>query len=187
MENDPGKIERNITISVATLADVEGIQKVFYNTWLNTYPNIEAGVTVDDIKDRFKDRFTEEGLQEAKERISKPPGGSTTFVAKEGNEIVGVCRILVLKKENRIAAIYVLPEHQKKGIGKKFWEQAQKYFDPNKDTFVSVVDYNVNAISFYESLGFEDTGKRWRDEKRRMKSGAIQTEAEMVIKAKNLR
>jgi len=81
----------------------------------------------------------------------------------------------------------VLPEHQKKGIGKKFWEQAQKYFDPNKDTFVSVVDYNVNAISFYESLGFEDTGKRWRDEKRRMKSGAIQTEAEMVIKAKNLR
>jgi len=87
MENDPGKIERNITISVATLADVEGIQKVFYNTWLNTYPNIEAGVTVDDIKDRFKDRFTEEGLQEAKEEFPSHPEEAQPLLPKKGMKL----------------------------------------------------------------------------------------------------
>jgi len=184
MENSKENMEKKITISIATPQDAEGVDKVFYKTWLVTYPNEEAGITVDDIEDRFKDRLTEEGVKKASEKIANPPEGSTTFIAKEGDMIVGVCRIIVSEQENRIGAIYVLPEHQGKGIGKKLWEQAQKFFDFKKDTFVSVVSYNTNAIDFYKRLGFEDTGKRWNDEKFKMKSGAIFPEMEMIIKAK---
>ena len=185
MENKPENIEKKITVSVATPDDVLGVQKVFHDTWLKTYPNKEFGITVDDVEERFKDRLTVEGIKKATEKITNPPEGSITFVAKEGDTVVGVCRILVSQKENRLGALCVLPDHQKKGIGKKLWEQAQKLFDPTKDTFVSVVTYNVNAIEFYKRLGFEDTGKRWNDERRKMKSGTVFPEMEMVIEANN--
>jgi ribosomal protein S18 acetylase RimI-like enzyme len=184
MENSLESKDKKITVSVATIDDVNGIQKVFHDTWLKTYPNEEFGITVDDIEDKFSDRFTEEGIKKATEKIINPLEGSTTFVAKEGDTVVGVCRILISRKENRLGALYVLPDSQKKGIGKKLWEQAQKLFDPTKDTFVSVVTYNTNAIEFYKSLGFEDTGKRWNDEKRKMKSGTVFPEMEMVIEAR---
>ena len=129
MENGKGNMEKKITISIATARDAEGMGKVFYKTWLATYPNEEFGITVDDIEDRFQDRSTKEGIKKASERISNPPEGSTTFVAKEGDMIVGVCKILVSEKGNRIGAIYVLPDYQGWGIGRKLWEQALKVFD----------------------------------------------------------
>ena len=185
MENSQENKEKKITISIATAQDAEGMGKVFYKTWLATYPNKEVGITIDDIEDRFKDRFTEESLKKAGEKITNPPEGSTTFLAKEGDTIVGVCRILVSEQENRIGAIYVLPEYQGKGIGKKLWEQARKLFDFTKDTFVSVASYNTNAIEFYKNLGFKDTGKHLdSDEHFRMKSGAIMPHMEMIIKAR---
>lgn len=178
-------MEKEITISIAKAQDAEGMGKIFYKTWLATYPNEEVGITVDDIEDRFKDRFTEEGIKKESEKIANPPEGSTTFVAKEGGAIVGVCRILVSEQENRIGAIYVLPEYQGKGIGKKLWEQAQKFFDSKKDTLVSLASYNTNAFEFYKKLGFKDTGRRWdNDEKFKMKSGTVMPHMEMVIKAR---
>ncbi len=38
------------------------------------------------------------------------------------------------------------------------------------------------AIRFYEKLGFVDAGKRWKDEKRKMRSGAPLPEMEMVLR-----
>ena len=70
-----------------------------------------------------------------------------------------------------------------KGTGRALWEATQKFFDPHKDTYVDVVDYNKQAIGFYEKLGFRDTGRRKQEERFRMKSGAIFTEMEMVRKA----
>lgn len=181
MESSKNNTEKTMKISVAKLGDVEGIQDVFYLTWLDTYPNKENGITVDDIEYKFKDRLTEEGIKRATEKIVNPPEGSTTFVSKEDNKIIGVCKILVSPEENRLGAIYILPEYQGKGVGKKLWEQAIKYFNFNKDIFVSVAVYNTNAIEFYKRLGFKDTGKRWNDEKFKMKSGATIPEMEMVI------
>jgi ribosomal protein S18 acetylase RimI-like enzyme len=172
-----------ITISPASAADVRTTQDVFYKTWLATYPNKEAGITVDDIEDRFKDRFSEERIKRVTEFVVNPPAGMATLVAKESDTIVGVCRISVSEQENRFNAIYVLPEYQGKGIGNMLWNEVQKLFDPTKDIFVAVATYNTNAIEFYKRLGFTDTGKRWSDDKFIMKSGARIPEMEMVIKA----
>ena len=186
MENSQENNDKKIIISTATAQDAEGMGKVFYKTWLATYPNKEIGITFDDIEDKFKNSFTEEGIKKTSEKITNPPEGKFTFLAKEGNVVVGVCVILVSEQENRIGAIYVLPEYQGKGIGKKLWEQTQNLFDSKKDTFVSLASYNTNAMEFYKKLGFEDTGRRWdNDEKFKMKSGAIIPHMEMVIKAKH--
>lgn len=178
MENEP-KIE----IVPANPKDVKGMQEVFYRTWLATYPNEEFGITVDDIEDRFKDRLTEEYLAKRAEKIANPDEGETLLFAKDGDNVVGVCGIVTREDVNQLRAIYVLPEYQGRGIGWMMWKEAQKHFNSNKDIIVQVATYNQNAIDFYKKLGFVDTGKRWEDDKFKMKSGATFPELEMVIKA----
>jgi ribosomal protein S18 acetylase RimI-like enzyme len=174
------KKKLNIKIVLATPEDATGIQEVFYKTWLDTYPNEECGITVDDIEYRYKDHFTDEALKKRAEKIANMPKDQTFLLAKDKDKVVGVSRVVRHKDNNELQAIYVLPEYQGKGIGKLFWEEAKKHFDINKSIIVVVASYNNKAIDFYKKLGFKDTGKRFEYEKFRFKSGAIIPMMEMV-------
>jgi ribosomal protein S18 acetylase RimI-like enzyme len=178
-----GNPKEKIKITFATPQDAKGVQEVFYRTWLATYPNEEFGITVDDIEDRYKNSFTDEGLKKRVEKIVNPSKGEKLFLAKDGEKIIGLCIIKCLDK-NQLQAIYILPEHQGKGIGHLFWNKVKKSFAPNKDIVVEVATYNIKAINFYKKLGFEDTGRRFFDERHRMKSGAVIPEMEMLMKVK---
>jgi ribosomal protein S18 acetylase RimI-like enzyme len=174
-----------IRIAPADPEDAQGMAEVFYKTWLATYPNKKAGITTDDIEDRFKDSFTEESLAKRAERIAIPREGETSFLAKDGDRIVGVCHIVRHPDKNELQAIYILPEYQGKGVGGLLWGEAQKHFTLDKDIIVQVATYNTNAIAFYKKLGFQETGKEFQNERFRMKSGAVIPETEMVIRIKN--
>ena len=184
MESEKENFETNIEITDASPEDVVGMREVYYKSWLETYPNEEYGITKDDIEDKFKVSSTAESIKKRAENIESLPESEKMFIAKDGNRIVGVCRVLRRPDKNQLQAIYVLPEYQEQGIGKKFWAKAQDFFDNEKDTIVQVATYNTNAIEFYKKLGFEDTGKRFEEERHRMKSGSIIPEMEMAIKAK---
>ena len=166
--------------------DAEGIQNVFYKSWLDTYPNEKVGITVDDVEHWYKDDWNGK-LEKQRNRIINPPENQSFFIAKEDGKVVGVCRIMKHADKNQLQAIYVLPEYQRKGIGKMLWNRALEIMDLNKDTIVQVADYNKKAIDFYKKLGFIDTGKRFSDEHFRMKSGAIIPEMELEIKAGSLK
>ena len=176
----------NIRISIAKAEDSRAVSEVFYRTWLVTYPNKEYGITVDDVEDRFKERHYPESIQKRLNRISHPPKGETLLVAKEGSKVIGICRTAIKEEKNQLQAIYILPEYQGKGIGKMLWNEAQVFFDLSKDIFVELAVYNKHAERFYKSLGFIDTGKRIRDKKFTMKSGATILEMEMSLKRKGL-
>ncbi len=160
--------------------DARSIQEVFYKTWLLTYPNKETGITKEDVEEHFKDAFTEEKLKIVSDKIKDLPENAKVFVAKIDNKIIGVCRIFIKEDFNQLQAIYVLPEFQGKGVGRLFWLECSKYFNKNKKTIVQVATYNINAIKFYESLGFKDNGKRFSEERHRMPiSKALIPEMEM--------
>jgi len=162
--------------------DAEAIQMVFYKSWLDTYPNKEVGITIDDVEHWYKDDWNGK-IEKQRARIANPPENQSFFIAKDGDNVVGVCRIVKYPDKNQLQAIYVLPDQQRKGIGKMLWDKALEILDPSKDTIVQVADYNKKAIEFYKKLGFVDTGKRFSDEHFRMKSGAIIPEMEMIIKS----
>lgn len=183
METPENKEQLEIQITDARPEDAEGINNVYYKTWLDTYPNKEVGITVDDVEDSFKDSFTEDHLNQVRERIINNPESTKRLVAKEGDLVVGVCVAVRNEDNNQLRTIYVLPEFQGKGIGRKLWDEVKSIFDPTKDTIVHVATYNTKTVEFYKSLGFEDTGKRFTDEKFRMKSGSILPQMEMAIKA----
>lgn len=176
-------MENKIQIVVPTVEDAAGSIEVQYKAWLSTYPNEKAGVTVDDIKDRYKNAFDGERLEKRKKVILNPEANEKFIIAKDGNRVVGMCYGDVQGDKNQLRAIYILPEYQDQGIGTMLWNEMKTFFDANKDTYVEVVDYNEKAINFYKKLGFVDTDRRFSEERFRMKSGAIFTEMEMVLKA----
>lgn len=166
--------------------DVRGIQNVFYQTWLATYPNEKIGITQDDIHESFKDRLSDEKIKEYSDKFRNMPHNSQILVVEdsEKEQIAGLARIIIREDCNQLQAIYVLPEYQGKGIGFKLWNEALRFFDEKKDTVVHVATYNTNAISFYTSLGFTDTGKRFSEERHRMPiSKVLIPEMEMLRKA----
>lgn len=175
-----------IEIVPAVPEDARGIQEMHYQTWLATYPNEELGITREDIEDRFKERMSEAGIAKRREQLANQPEDKITLVAKKDKKIVGWCGAAKYPDRNQLTAIYVLPEYHGKGVGFKLWEKAKEFLDFSKDTFVQVATYNARAIAFYKKLGFEDTSKRFTDERFKMKSGAVIPEMEMVIKAKKI-
>ena len=88
---------------------------------------------------------------------------------------------MIKEEKNQLQMIYVLPEYQGKGIGKLLWNEVKKYLDKTKETYVELVTYNENAIKFYQKLGVVDTGKRFLEERFRMKSGNILPQMEMKL------
>jgi len=173
-----------VKIRVAKPEDASQINEVLYQTWLATYPNQEVKITKEDIEERFKDRQSEEKLEKRRNEITNDTI-ATLLVAVKNGKIVGLCRIERLPDKNRLRTIYVLPEYQSKGIGTMMWEEIQKYTDAKKDITVEVATYNKKAIAFYEKLGFQDTGKRFKDERFYMKSKNTIPEIEMILKVSN--
>jgi ribosomal protein S18 acetylase RimI-like enzyme len=163
--------------------DIYGIQQVFYKSWLHTYPNEEAGVTIEDIEDKFRDAFSEETLQKRKAYLLNLPEGVRFVIAKDEEQVVAICWQMKKAIVNLLQAMYVLPAYQGKGIGKLLWQDALLYFGKEKDIIVQVATYNTKAIAFYKKLGFIDTGKRYSEERHRMKSGAVITDMEMILYA----
>jgi ribosomal protein S18 acetylase RimI-like enzyme len=165
--------------------DALGITTVLYKTWLDTYPNPELGITKEDIEESYKESFSQESLDNQKLNIESTPKNQLRLVAKVNGQVVGVSTVVVNEDFNQLRTIYVLPDFQGKGIGRLLWEEAKKFCDQKKPTIVQVATYNQKALSFYKSLGFVDTGKRWSDPKWKMKSGATIPEMEMVLKIEN--
>lgn len=175
------------TVRNATVDDALAIQTIFYKTWLATYPNKKAGITVEDIEEMFKDSFSEEKINEWEERFNTIPTTSRLFVATEDttDEIIGLARVHVREEYNQLQAIYVLPKFQGKGAGHALWNASLTFFDTSKDCIVQVATYNTQAIQFYESLGFVDTGKRFSEERHRMPfSQVLIPEMEMLRKVR---
>lgn len=173
--------EIKIIVERAEPNDAEEIQNVFYKTWLATYPNNVPGVSAADVHEFYKDKLSTKGIEKYQKRIKEELEleNQRFFVARVDKKIVGVCLALRHREKNQLKAIYVLPEFQGMGIGYKLWNEVLKFIDEAVDTTVEVVVHNKNAIEFYKRLGFEDTGRRWTDEKFK---GALFPEMELKIK-----
>lgn len=184
MEVIPNKEkEPAIEISIASPEDAEQINEVMYEAWKTTYPNEEAGITLDDIEDRFKDRSTKERLERSRRTLSEVPENEQRLVAKINGRVVGVSRVIKEEDRNKLQTMYVHPEYQGKGVGSALWAAAKSFIDGTKDTYLEVAEYNEKAIGFYTGLGFKDTGKRMSEERFKMKSGGIIPEMEMKLDA----
>lgn len=181
MESFPSREREPVAeISNAQVDDAEEINRMMRATWLATYPNESAGITVDDIEDRFKDLGTPERIEKSRQNFQHIPENESRLVARVNGVVAGIARIVREEERNKLLSLYVHPDYQGKGIGSALLAAADASADPLKDTYLDVAEYNENAIEFYRRHGFSETGKKFSEERFRMKSGSIIPEIEMV-------
>lgn len=135
---------------LAEPSDAENIIDVHVKTWIETYPNVEYGLTKEMIAEYYNDRThridrLQKELETKEENI---------WVAKVDGRIVGYCTVRKTKNYGVIEALYILPEYQKSGIGGKLLKLATENLN-GMDITLTVASTNMNAISFYEHFGFK--------------------------------
>jgi len=140
-----------ITISEATTEDIKVIQEITYKTWPITYGKILSKTQLDYMLDLF---YSDEALNDQFEKKEQ-----LFYLISEDEATLGFIGIEHNYKDQdvtKIHKIYLLPETQGKGIGKKVIENIEKLALENHSATLSL---NVNrfntALSFYKKIGFE--------------------------------
>ena len=172
-----------IIIADSTLGDEKDLVHILKTTWLATYPSKEIGITKEDILS--KDFDSEKKVSAWRETI-KVSGKKSKYVcvAKDKDKIVGFCKASKKKGFNELDVLYILPEYQGMGIGRKLLDRAVDWLGRKKKIFLKVAAHNKNAIGFYEKYGFVKTGLIKRD---RLVNGKVMPEAEMALRLKQVK
>lgn len=140
-----------ITILDAGLNDIKTIQEITNITWPITYGEILSKEQLDYMLGLF---YSEEAL--AKQIENKE---QLFYLISDSESIIGFIGIEHNYKNEaitKIHKIYLLPETQGKGIGKKVFDEIQKMALENnsKGLLLNVNRYNT-ALGFYKKIGFE--------------------------------
>jgi len=126
--------------------DIDVVQQIVIRSWYHTYKAI--------IPIQVQDRFL--SMAYNKDTLKVRLESSHFYVAEVDGQIVGFANFSNLKDNDQIelAAIYVLPDFQNRGIGSKLLEQGIKELSP-KEIYTSVESENTIGRNFYKGKKFE--------------------------------
>jgi ribosomal protein S18 acetylase RimI-like enzyme len=147
---------KEIEITYPIAENASEINELMYLASVDSYKR--QGANDQDIEMIFGLRQSKEAFDHTRKMIENLSVDEKYLVAKSGTMIVGVCYGQKEIDQNTLHAIYILPNFQGKGIGTLLWNSIKNWFD-DKAIYLKVFDNNTKAISFYEKLGFEKTGK----------------------------
>jgi ribosomal protein S18 acetylase RimI-like enzyme len=149
-----------IHVELAKTEDSEAIFNVQRLTWLNTYPNLEAGITKEDVRRRIEGEHGElipVKIERLRKRVEMGGEKEAVFIVKDEDKVVGFVAPAIIEGQRRIGAIYVLPDAQGKGIGSRLLQKAIEWHGGGEDIFLHVASYNQKTIEFYKKYGFHIT------------------------------
>ena len=140
----------------ATTADLDGIATVRIRTWQDAYRGI--------MPQDFLDALTPAAEAERLRRRDLPPGNS---VAELDGAVVGWSAVGPYREEDvpapqpgcgEIIAIYVLPGHQRAGVGRMLLAYSLEQLGELRPALLWVARDNAPARRFYERYGFRADG-----------------------------
>lgn len=145
--------------SVRTKKEIIELLAVVGTTWVATYTNEARGLDAEIIKNYLSKKYNSEYIEKRYKMLKD--SNKHNWVAKtESGEIVGWigCEI----NEGNIGGfgIYVLPEHQHKGIGIRFLKRAMKWLKKADRIEINALEYNTRTIELYKKMGFQFNGKK---------------------------
>jgi len=144
------------TIEQPKVSDTLELTKLHNQSWIETYPNEEFGISQEYIKDRVSNRLSTEGIERRKTVIKLSSENSTYFLRiardKSGN-IVGFIDGNLRDNGYWLDGLYTLKSTYGTGLGKLLWESYLPWTN-NNNISLTVASYNKRAIAFYMKLGF---------------------------------
>jgi len=137
-------------IRLATVEDAANITFVHDLAWRNAYRGIIPGLALEKMIARRGEKWWERNIRR----------GGAVFVLEVGGVLagyisVGRSRMKRLKHSGEIFELYVHPDYQGLGFGRKLLEAGQAILKRNKldDIAVRVLSDNERAVAFYGSCG----------------------------------
>ncbi len=141
-----------ITIDLLSKNEMQVVREIARITWPVAYQEI---LSKEQLSYMFDWMYNIETLE------NQIDAGQCFYILKENESplgFVGIEMNVSEKKELKIHKIYVLPESQGKGVGKKLIEKSIEIAQQNK---IENIILNVNrfnkAVTFYQKLGFKIT------------------------------
>ncbi|MDQ5824002.1 MAG: GNAT family N-acetyltransferase [Chloroflexota bacterium] len=138
-------------IREAVIEDVPGIARVHIESWRTTYKDM--------VPQHIIESFTYEQREELWRRALSPGSRSFVYVAEEGDEVVGFASGGPAREDAphhaaELYAIYLLQEHQGKGIGRRLFEAVVRELARRGlySMAIWVIAQNP-ACGFYEAMG----------------------------------
>jgi ribosomal protein S18 acetylase RimI-like enzyme len=155
MDKEP--LMRQFEIRSATIDDVPGIRAMQAQSWLETYPNEENGVTKEWVNDKTVDWMTPEKIDVSKKHLSAVFADPTQFyrVSYRGNDVVGLIHVSTREDETtHLEGLYTDASVHGGGLAQELMALADDWID-GKQVTLEVASYNARAIRFYEKHGFK--------------------------------
>ena len=157
-------MESKWTIRETKRSDVQAVFSVIFVSWLDTYVNNDIGVTKEFVFDsQFRYLNYKFYSEDCKFEYFDNTRDNLQLVAVDDNEVV--LGFLHCKREGSkqvFEGLYLLPELKGAGLAQDFAARFLGWEDKSIDSELGVVEYNTRAIRFYEKLGFEPNGIKYK-------------------------
>jgi ribosomal protein S18 acetylase RimI-like enzyme len=136
-----------LIVRTATEADLAAVNRLLVETWHDTYDSLLGAEKVTQITNAWH------AIAKLAEQIAVPD--SSFLVAEEKGNIVGHAVGHVRPHhEMMLARLYVLPAHQRRGIGARLLSELVARPPGCARIVADVEPDNVKAVSFYRRHGF---------------------------------
>ena len=179
LEKEQSKIE----IIEPTYDDIPAMIYISQNHYLNNFDeNNKENLSLDDVNEYIKNWNTPDVYNDYADRM-RLAMDSPDFLfrlAIENNKPVGLLCAAKEGDEQYIQGVMVDKDHIGKGLSHILMDEALKWLDRSKPTYIDVLEYNKRAIAFYKKYGFEIVENSEHIE------GDILPEINMVLPAKEV-
>lgn len=146
----------SIDVRQAKLADAGGVAEVHSASWLHAYTGVIPHQSLSAMVRRRDDKWWARAIRHS----------TRILVLEDKGEIVGYAtlganRVGALPQEGEIYEIYLLPEYQGVGLGKKLFLSARKELHKLglKGCVTWVLEDNDPAMQFYANAGGQDVAE----------------------------
>jgi ribosomal protein S18 acetylase RimI-like enzyme len=130
------------------------VRAVVRRTWYDAYAAIFERAEMDAV---FAGRIQQDAPW-GRRRASRLP----TLVAEVDGGIVGMAECALLRDgDGELVAFYVLPEHQRRGVGRALWDAALAAFEQHRcpRMWVWTLERSAQAVDWYLRHGCTPAGR----------------------------
>ena len=130
--------------------DLPAVREVLRRSWESAYASF---IPLEDLRSYLDEHYSLDGLR----RLTADPD-VTGFVGVVGDRVVAMMRLKNDRDESRtyVSSIYVLPEQQGNGWGRRLMRVAaeQANIAGRTELWLGVMTQNIQALAWYRSHGF---------------------------------
>lgn len=153
-------MKQEFTVTTPTLDDVESMNAMWNQSWLDTYPNEAAGVTREWVEKKIGTWDSQENIAKRKQQLLDAQGNPDAMwrVAKDREgKVLGVAAPYRDENVQHLGAIYVDKNYHGSGVARALMKEILAWADPMRPLELEVAAYNERAKAFYRKYGFKET------------------------------